>query len=67
MAAGMNVALLNMSFDLREDHVEYIKHLRLACKRYSVKMGRQYPLAIAARLTGRKIRTGRIAEVRKNM
>lgn len=64
MAAGMNIALLNMSFETREDHVEYIKHLRAASKNYSKKMGRNYPLGIAARLTGRKIRTGRIAEVR---
>lgn len=63
MAAGMNVALLNLSFGTREEHIETIKMLRLASKNFSINMGRNYPLAIAARLPGRKIRTGRIADV----
>lgn len=63
IAAGMNVALLTMSFGTREEHIDTIKMLRQAAKNYSIKMGRNYPLAIACRLAGRKIRTGRIAEV----
>ncbi|XP_049870336.1 pyruvate kinase-like [Pectinophora gossypiella] len=62
MAAGMNIAVLNMSFGSREENVETIKMLRQAVKQYSTLMGRHYPLAVAVRLTGRKIRTGRIAE-----
>ncbi|XP_059062416.1 pyruvate kinase-like [Achroia grisella] len=61
-AAGMNVAVLNLTYGSREEHIETIKMLRQAAKNYSVHMGRNYPLAIAARLAGRKIRTGRIAE-----
>ncbi|KOB68932.1 Pyruvate kinase [Operophtera brumata] len=45
------------------EHIETIKMLRQAAKTYSEKKGRCYPLAIAARLPGRKIRTGRIAEM----
>ncbi|XP_073942409.1 pyruvate kinase-like isoform X1 [Choristoneura fumiferana] len=62
IAAGMNIALLNMSFGPRDEHIENIKTLRQAAKNYGMKMGRIYPLAIAARLSGRKIRTGRIAD-----
>lgn len=63
IAAGMNIAMLNLTFDTREEHVEMIKMLRQAAKTFSVIMGRNCPLAIAARLSGRKIRTGRIADV----
>ncbi|XP_075971968.1 pyruvate kinase-like [Anticarsia gemmatalis] len=62
MEAGMNIAFLNMSFGLREEHVETIKLLRQAARNYSVTMARNYPLSIAIRLSGKKIRTGRIAE-----
>ncbi|XP_022825561.1 pyruvate kinase-like [Spodoptera litura] len=62
IAAGMNMAMLNMNFGPREEHTECIKMLRMAAKNYSIKMGKNYPLAIAMRLSGRKIRTGRIAE-----
>ncbi|KAM3967339.1 pyruvate kinase [Aphomia sociella] len=62
IAAGMNVALLNLSYGCRDEHIETIKMLRQAAKNYSVQIGRNYPLAIAAKLPGRKIRTGRIAE-----
>ncbi|XP_052756024.1 uncharacterized protein LOC113515592 [Galleria mellonella] len=62
IASGMNVAVLNLCYGSREEHVETIKMLRQAAKNYSAKMGRNYPLAIATRLAGRKIRTGRIAE-----
>uniref|UniRef100_A0A2A4JE60 Pyruvate kinase n=1 Tax=Heliothis virescens TaxID=7102 RepID=A0A2A4JE60_HELVI len=62
MGAGMNTAMLNMNFGSREEHVECIKMLRTACKNFSIKMGKIYPLSIAMRLSGRKIRTGRIAE-----
>ncbi|XP_072939865.1 uncharacterized protein [Epargyreus clarus] len=62
MAAGMNVALLNLSFGSREEHIETIKMLRQAAKNYSIIVGRNYPLAIAASLGGRKIRTGKIAD-----
>jgi pyruvate kinase len=63
IAAGMNVALINMSFGNREEHIQTIKMLKLAAKNVSVTMGRCYPLAIAIQLPGRKVRTGRIAEV----
>ncbi|KAG6441421.1 hypothetical protein O3G_MSEX001802 [Manduca sexta] len=62
ITAGMNIALLNLSFGTRDEHVEMIKLLRQAAKNISVAMGRSYPLAIGARLSGRKIRTGRIAD-----
>ncbi|XP_028171716.1 pyruvate kinase-like [Ostrinia furnacalis] len=62
MAAGMNIALINMSFGSREENVDTIKMLRQAAKNFSVNMGRNYPLAIAVQLAGRKIRTGRIAD-----
>lgn len=64
IAAGMNIAILNLSFGIREDHVETIKMLRQASKNFSATMGKNYPLSIAIMLPGRKIRTGRIAEVR---
>lgn len=64
MAAGMNIALLNLSFDTQEEHIGMIKMLRRAAKEYSVTVGKNYPLAIAARLPGRKIRTGYISDVR---
>ncbi|XP_068631426.1 pyruvate kinase-like [Battus philenor] len=60
MAAGMNIALLNLSFDTRDEHIEMIKSLRQAAKNYSVAVGKNFPLAIGARLPGRKIRTGYI-------
>lgn len=63
MAAGMNVALINLSYGSTEEHIETIKTLRQAAKNFSVNKQRNYPLAIAARLPGRKIRTGRIADV----
>lgn len=63
MEAGMNVALLNLTFGVTEDHIEMIKMLRQAAKNFSVNMGKNYPIAIGARLPGRKIRTGKIAEV----
>ncbi|KAL0832950.1 hypothetical protein ABMA28_001085 [Loxostege sticticalis] len=63
IAAGMNIALINMSFGSREENVEIIKMLRHAAKNFSVHMGRSYPLAVAIQLSGRKIRTGRIADV----
>ncbi|CAH2071020.1 unnamed protein product, partial [Iphiclides podalirius] len=63
MAAGMNVALLNLSFGTQKEHVETIKMLRKAAKEYSVTVGKHFPLAIAARLPGRKIRTGCISDV----
>ncbi|KAJ8727532.1 hypothetical protein PYW07_001651 [Mythimna separata] len=62
MAAGMNIAMLNMNFGEREDHVEAIKLARAASRNFSIKMGRSYPLGIAMRISGRKIRTGRIAD-----
>ncbi|XP_047022637.1 pyruvate kinase-like [Helicoverpa zea] len=62
IGAGMNTAMLNMNFGSREEHVECIKMLRIAAKNFSIKMGKNYPLSIAMRLSGRKIRTGRIAE-----
>ncbi|CAK1599006.1 unnamed protein product [Parnassius mnemosyne] len=62
MAAGMNIALLNLSFGTREEHIETIKTLRQAAKNYSVVVGKNYPLAIAARLPGRKMRTGNISD-----
>ncbi|CAG5041507.1 unnamed protein product [Parnassius apollo] len=62
MAAGMNVALLNLTFGTKEEHIETIKMLRQAAKNYSVVVGKNYPLAIAARLVGRKIRTGNISD-----
>ncbi|CAH2071024.1 unnamed protein product, partial [Iphiclides podalirius] len=62
MAAGMNVALLNLSFGTREEHIDTIKMLRQAAKEYSAAVGKNFPLAIAARLPGRKIRTGNIAD-----
>lgn len=64
MEAGMNIAFLNMSFGSRDEHIESIKMLRQAATNYSTTAGKVYPLAIAIRLTGRKIRTGRIADVR---
>ncbi|RVE43528.1 hypothetical protein evm_011813 [Chilo suppressalis] len=62
MASGMNIALLNMSYGTREEHMQTIKMLRQAATNFSVNMGRNYPLAIAIQLPGRKIRTGRIAD-----
>ncbi|XP_062526020.1 pyruvate kinase isoform X3 [Bombyx mori] len=62
MSAGMNIAMLNMSYGTREEHIEMIKLLRQAAKNFSVNMGKNYPLAIAARLAGKKIRTGSIAD-----
>ncbi|KAJ0178690.1 hypothetical protein K1T71_005465 [Dendrolimus kikuchii] len=62
IAAGMNIAMLNLSYDTREENAETIKTLKQAAKNISVVMGRSYPLAIGARLPGRKIRTGKIAE-----
>ncbi|XP_045494092.1 pyruvate kinase-like [Colias croceus] len=62
ISAGMNIALLNLNFGTKEEHIETIKMLRQAAKNYSIQMGRNYPLAIAARLPGRKIRTGTIAD-----
>ncbi|CAH0605872.1 unnamed protein product [Chrysodeixis includens] len=62
IGAGMNIALLNMNFGPREEHVDAIKMLRQAAKNFSVRMGKNYPLAIAVKLSGRKIRTGRIAD-----
>ncbi|XP_013138816.1 PREDICTED: pyruvate kinase-like isoform X2 [Papilio polytes] len=62
MAAGMNIALLNLSFGSRDEHIEAIKNLRQAAKNYSVVVGKNFPLAIAARLPGRKIRTGNISD-----
>lgn len=61
----MNIALLNLSFGSRDEHIEAIKNLRQAAKNYSVVVGKNFPLAIAARLPGRKIRTGNISDVRK--
>lgn len=63
MLAGMNIAILNLTFGSRDEHIEAIRMLREASKNVGTKMGRNYPLAIAARLAGRKIRTGRIADV----
>ncbi|CAH0725228.1 unnamed protein product, partial [Brenthis ino] len=62
MSAGMNIALLNLSFGNREVLVETIKMLREAAKNLSIKLEKNYPLAIAAKLPGKKIRTGCIAE-----
>ncbi|KPI91277.1 Pyruvate kinase [Papilio xuthus] len=62
MAAGMNIALLNLSFGTRDDHIDTIKNLRQAAKNYSVVVGKNFPLGIAARLPGRKIRTGYISD-----
>lgn len=63
IGAGMNIALLNMNFGPREEHIEAIKMLRQAAKNFSIRMGKNYPLSIAVKLSGRKIRTGRIADV----
>ncbi|CAB3257829.1 unnamed protein product [Arctia plantaginis] len=62
MAVGMNLAYVNMSFGTREENREIIKMLREAAKSFSITMGKTYPLAIAMRLSGRKMRTGRIIE-----
>ncbi|VVD01348.1 unnamed protein product [Leptidea sinapis] len=62
ISVGMNIALLNLAFGTKEEHIETIKMLRQAAKKYSIVMGRNYPLAIAAKLPGRKIRTGFIAD-----
>ncbi|XP_023940771.1 pyruvate kinase-like [Bicyclus anynana] len=62
ISAGMNIALLNLSFDTLEDHVDTIKLIRQAAKNHSIRIGSQYPLAIAARLPGKKIRTGYISD-----
>ena len=63
MASGMNIAMLNMNFGSRDDHIEAIRLCREASKNFSIKMGRNYPLGISMILSGRKIRTGRIADV----
>ncbi|XP_034829789.1 pyruvate kinase-like [Maniola hyperantus] len=63
IAAGMNIALLNLSFGTLEEHEETIKLLRQAAKNYSARIGKNYPLAIAASLPGKKIRTGFISDV----
>lgn len=63
MAAGMNIALINMTFGTKEEHIEVIKMLRQASKNYSMRMNRNYPLAIAIMLTGKKMRTGKISDV----
>lgn len=63
MAAGMNIALINMTFGNKEEHIEIIKMLRQASKNYSMRKNRIYPLAIAIMLTGKKMRTGKIGEV----
>ncbi|XP_064292145.1 pyruvate kinase-like [Plodia interpunctella] len=62
MLSGMNVAVINLQFGSREEHIEMIKMLRQAVKNVSTRMGRLYPLGIAVRLSGKKIRTGKIAE-----
>ncbi|KAI5646601.1 pyruvate kinase, barrel domain-containing protein [Phthorimaea operculella] len=62
MAAGMNIAVINVTFGNREEHIETIKMVRQAAKNFSSRKERNYPIAIALRLSGRKIRTGRIAE-----
>ncbi|XP_045766171.1 pyruvate kinase-like [Maniola jurtina] len=63
LAAGMNIALLNLSFGTLEEHEETIKLLRQAAKNYSANIGKIFPLAIAASLPGKKIRTGSISDV----
>lgn len=63
MAVGMNIAYVNMAFGSREENREIIKMLREAAKNFSITVGKTYPLAIAMRLSGQKIRTGRIIEV----
>lgn len=62
IAAGMNIALLNLAYGNMEKHGETIKMLREAARMYSEKIGRICPLAIAIRLVGRKIRTGVISD-----
>ncbi|XP_026322282.1 pyruvate kinase-like [Hyposmocoma kahamanoa] len=62
MAAGMNIALINMTFGTKEEHIEVIKMLRQASKNYSMRMNRNYPLGIAIMLTGKKMRTGKISD-----
>ncbi|XP_022130740.2 pyruvate kinase-like [Pieris rapae] len=62
IASGMNMALLNLNFGSKDDHLEAIKLLRLAAKNYSSEVGRNYPLAIGIKLSGQKIRTGIIAD-----
>ncbi|KAG7307746.1 hypothetical protein JYU34_006322 [Plutella xylostella] len=63
IAAGMNVAILNMDFETRQYHAETIKMIRQAANEIGNKMGIACPVGIAARLTGRNIRTGNIANV----
>lgn len=63
MSAGMNIAMINMTFGNKEEHIETIKMLREASKNYSMRMDRNYPLAIAIMLAGKKIRTGKIGDV----
>ncbi|XP_026496955.1 pyruvate kinase-like [Vanessa tameamea] len=62
MSAGMNIALLNLSFGTKDEHLDTIKTIRQTAKNYSIKMEKVFPLAIAARLPGRKIRTGYISD-----
>ncbi|XP_063377317.1 pyruvate kinase-like [Cydia fagiglandana] len=62
IATGMNIAMLNFSFGNTDEHIEMIKTVRQAAKNYSVKMEKMVPVGIAGRLSGKKIRTGRIAE-----
>ncbi|XP_063619864.1 pyruvate kinase-like [Cydia splendana] len=62
IATGMNIAMLNFSFGNIDEHIEMIKTVRQAAKNYSVTMEKMVPVAIAGRLSGKKIRTGRIAE-----
>lgn len=61
--AGMNIACLNMSFGTLQEHIEATTMLRQAAANFSATMGRTYPLAIGIKMSGRKIRTGHIAEV----
>ncbi|CAK1546216.1 unnamed protein product [Leptosia nina] len=62
LSSGMNMALLNLNFGTKDDHLAAITLLRQATKNYSSTMGRNCPLAIGIKLSGRKIRTGIIAD-----
>lgn len=63
IAAGMNIAIVNMAYGSKDDHTNTIQTLRQASKNFSEKMGKNYPLGVALRLSGRKIRTGLISDV----